>query len=109
MRLGSGTGKRSAATLCKLRDGGYTGAACLPLDSKLSSFYNFLKECFLIHKCVKLGSGDPSQLLSTLQWTELAGTVSLLYGMLLHQGRDTARDSALPPLPTHTLAVATGI
>jgi len=39
----------------------------------------------------------------------LAGTVSLLYGMLLHQGRDTARDSALPPLPTHTLAVATGI
>ena len=48
-------------------------------------------------------------LLTTLQWTELAGTVSLLYGMLLHQGRDTARDTSPPPLPTHTLAVASGI
>ena len=51
---------------------------------------------------------DPTQLLGTLQWTELAGTVSLLYGMLLHQGRDTARESSPPPLPAHTLAVATG-
>jgi len=50
---------------------------------------------------------DPTHLLSTLQWTELAGTVSLLYGMLLHQGRDTARESTPPPLPPHTLAVAT--
>jgi hypothetical protein len=51
---------------------------------------------------------DQTQLLSALQWTELAGTVSMLYGMLLHQGRDTAREGPLPPpLPAHTLAVAT--
>jgi len=49
---------------------------------------------------------DPTHLLSALQGTELAGTVSMLYGMLLHQGRDSDRDSTPPPLPQHTLAVA---
>jgi len=49
---------------------------------------------------------DGSQLLSALQGTELAGTVSMLYGMLLHQGRDSDRDSSPPSLPEHTLAVA---
>jgi len=49
---------------------------------------------------------DPSHLLSALQGTELAGTVSMLYGMLLHQGRDSDRDSIPSPLPQHTLAVA---
>ena len=37
-------------------------------------------------KGVDKKSEDQSQLLSALQWTELAGTVSMLYGMLLHQG-----------------------
>jgi len=49
---------------------------------------------------------DPNHLLAALQGTELAGTVSMLYGMLLHQGRDSDRDSTPPPLPQHTLAVA---
>merc|ERR1719427_1044742 len=49
---------------------------------------------------------DPTHLLSALQGTELAGTVSMLYGMLLHQGRDSDRDSTPPALPQHTLAVA---
>jgi len=49
---------------------------------------------------------DPTHLLAALQGTELAGTVSMLYGMLLHQGRDSDRDSIPPALPQHTLAVA---
>jgi len=49
---------------------------------------------------------DPTHLLAALQGTELAGTVSMLYGMLLHQGRDSDRDSTPAPLPQHTLAVA---
>jgi len=49
---------------------------------------------------------DPTHLLSALQGTELAGTVSMLYGMLLHQGRDSDRDSTPSQLPQHTLAVA---
>jgi hypothetical protein len=38
--------------------------------------------------------------------TELVGAVSMLYGMLLHQGAPP-RDSASPPpaLPSHTIAV----
>merc|ERR1719309_1957485 len=49
---------------------------------------------------------EPSHLFAALQGTELAGTVSMLYGMLLHQGRDSDRDSSPPSLPEHTLAVA---
>ena len=49
---------------------------------------------------------DHSHLLSALQGTELGGTVSMLYGMLLHQGRDHARDSLPPPLPQHTIDVS---
>ena len=42
--------------------------------------------CHSLWKGVDKKSEDQSQLLSALQWTELAGTVSMLYGMLLHQG-----------------------
>jgi len=61
---------------------------------------------------------DPTNLMSSLHWTEMAGTVSMLYGMLLHQGRDTRGntrctpgqgdmegESTPPELPAHTLAV----
>ena len=34
------------------------------------------------------------------------GTVSMLYGMLLHQGRDNDRDTEPPELPQHTLDVS---
>ncbi|XP_069682477.1 S phase cyclin A-associated protein in the endoplasmic reticulum isoform X2 [Periplaneta americana] len=49
---------------------------------------------------------DPTQLVATLQVTELVGAVSMLYGMLLHQGAPP-RGSASPPpaLPPHTIAV----
>lgn len=49
---------------------------------------------------------DPTQLVGTLQVTELVGAVSMLYGMLLHQGAPS-RGSASPPpaLPPHTIAV----
>jgi hypothetical protein len=49
---------------------------------------------------------DPTQLVGTLQVTELVGAVSMLYGMLLHQGAPS-RGSASPPpaLPQHTIAV----
>ena len=41
------------------------------------------------------------------QGTELGGTVSMLYGMLLHQGRDTGQRDTMPAsLPQHTLDVA---
>merc|ERR1719348_1045937 len=49
---------------------------------------------------------DPSQLLQALQGTELGGTVSMLYGMLLHQGRDNDRDTVPAELPQHTLDVS---
>ena len=49
---------------------------------------------------------DPSHLLSALQGTELGGSVSMLYGMLLHQGRDNDRDTVPAALPQHTLDVA---
>ena len=54
---------------------------------------------------IELGQ-DPSHLLSALQGTELGGTVSMLYGMLLHQGRDNDRDTEPPELPQHTLDVS---
>jgi len=50
---------------------------------------------------------DPTHLLAALQGTELAGTVSMLYGMLLHQGRDSDRSESPTSLPDHTLAVVT--
>ena len=39
--------------------------------------------------------------------TDLAGTVSMLYGMLLHQDAPMRDEKAVPPkLPPHTTAVA---
>merc|ERR1719376_178201 len=54
----------------------------------------------------KMGQ-EPAHLLAALQGTELAGTVSMLYGMLLHQGRDSDRCGSPVSLPDHTLAVVT--
>jgi len=67
-------------------------------------------------------SNDPTNLLSTLQMTDLAGTVSMLYGILLHQGMpprekfgrlgsggdaslDTPMGTPPPRLPVHTVNV----
>ena len=54
---------------------------------------------------------DPTHLLSAFQGTDLAGTVSMLYGVLLHQGSpsrfNNLGDGGQPPvkLSTHTLNV----
>lgn len=57
---------------------------------------------------------DPTYLLSTFQMTDLAGTISMLYGILLHQGatprftgssKPEVNDSSIPKLSTHTLNV----
>jgi hypothetical protein len=51
-------------------------------------------------------SDDPTQLIGTLQVTELVGAVSMLYGMLLHQGAPSRGSGSPPPaLPSHTIAV----
>ncbi|KAF4532285.1 hypothetical protein B566_EDAN007257 [Ephemera danica] len=50
---------------------------------------------------------DVSQLGATLRVTELVGGVSMLYGMLLHQGATPRGPGATPPpLPAHTVHVA---
>ena len=42
-----------------------------------------------------------------IQVTDLAGTVSMLYGMLLHQDTPMRDEKSVPPkLPPHTTAVA---
>ena len=50
---------------------------------------------------------DTSQLVSTFHVTELAGIVSLMYGMLLHSGTPARGDTPPPELPTQTLQVTT--
>ncbi|KAJ9591853.1 hypothetical protein L9F63_001670, partial [Diploptera punctata] len=62
----------------------------------------------LAARCGGGGTKDPTQLVATLQVTELVGAVSMLYGMLLHQGAPP-RGSASPPpaLPSHTISVTT--
>ena len=50
---------------------------------------------------------DPTHLLQAFQVTDLAGTVSMLYGMLLHQDAPMRDEKTVPPkLPPHTTAVA---
>ena len=50
---------------------------------------------------------DPTHLLHAFQVTDLAGTVSMLYGMLLHQDTPMRDEKSVPPkLPPHTTAVA---
>lgn len=50
---------------------------------------------------------DPTHLLQTFEVTDLAGTVSLLYGILLHQDSPMRDEKTQPPkLPAHTLAVS---
>lgn len=54
-------------------------------------------------------NNDPTHLLLTYQVTDLAGTISMLYGILLHQGAPTRDVEEAPPkLPVHTLGVVAG-
>lgn len=84
----------------------YCGVPIAPIVSVHVTFsYLFLCRC---SGSVRRGGSkdDHTQLVGTLQVTELVGAVSMLYGMLLHQGAPS-RGSASPPpaLPPHTIAV----
>ncbi|XP_059474392.1 S phase cyclin A-associated protein in the endoplasmic reticulum isoform X2 [Neocloeon triangulifer] len=86
-----------------------------PIDDDPSSAAFLLSTLRLLRSLVACartgGSGairqDVSQLGATLRITELMGGVSMLYGMLLHQGAPPRTGSAPPPpLPAHTVSVA---
>ncbi|TRY69208.1 hypothetical protein TCAL_14237 [Tigriopus californicus] len=56
----------------------------------------------------KTRPSDPTHLLQAFQVTDLAGTVSMLYGILLPQGGPNRDENSNPPkLPSHAIAVAT--
>lgn len=56
----------------------------------------------------KTRPSDPTHLLQAFQVTDLAGTVSMLYGILLPQGGPNRDENSNPPkLPAHAIAVAT--
>ena len=50
-------------------------------------------------------SDDPTQLIATLQATQLVGIVSLMYGMLLHTDAPARGDTPPPPLAQSTVTV----
>ena len=78
-----------------------------PIDNSPEVAQFLLTALQLVTSLTSCPTSDPSHLLSALQGTELGGTVSMLYGMLLHQGfSDRDRDSVPAPLPQHTLLVA---
>lgn len=56
----------------------------------------------------KSAPSDPTHILQAFQVTDLAGTVSMLYGILLHQGVPSRGDEncqSPPKLPAHTIQV----
>jgi hypothetical protein len=55
--------------------------------------------------CDKKKVNEPTQLIVTLQATQLVGIVSLLYGMLLHTDAPARGETPPPPLPAHTIRV----
>ena len=66
------------------------------------------------HVATDSSNADPTYLLTTFQMTDLAGTVSMLYGILLHQGatprftgssKHEGHDTNPPKLSNHTLNV----
>ena len=53
----------------------------------LLSGLEFISALTACAESISPNQDDPTHLLSTLQMTDLAGTVSMLYGILLHQVR----------------------
>jgi hypothetical protein len=49
---------------------------------------------------------DSCHFLATLSTTDVAGLISLLYGVLLHGGAPSRGDDRPPPLAPHTLLTA---
>ncbi|XP_068081995.1 S phase cyclin A-associated protein in the endoplasmic reticulum [Anabrus simplex] len=90
----------------------YCGSVRDPIDSDPSAAQFLLGGLGLLTtmaarcSCGRRGGEDATQLVATLQVTELVGAVSMLYGMLLHQGAPPRGTASPPPaLPSHTVAV----
>ena len=73
---------------------------------QLLSALTGLAESLLVKSSPKAAPSDPTHLLQAFQVTDLAGTVSMLYGILLHQGVPPRGEGIEPPkLPGHTIQV----
>ena len=84
-----------------------------PIDNKpdvaefLLSSFQFLSSITGLVEVLSSQDQDPTHLWKAYEVTDLAGTVELLYGMLLHQGTPSRSGNVTPPkLPNLTLNVA---
>lgn len=79
----------------------------ITLFSSISKLLTLLPSCNFndISYGIKLMEDD-TQFMLTLRVNQLCGTVSLLYGFLLHSGTPVRDDNVPPKVPQHTLDVA---
>lgn len=84
---------------------GSVNSNCLPTSYVFVSFHSNHRTNIFESSTSK--GDDPTQLLTTLEVTDLCGIVSLMYGVLLHSGTPTRRDHTPPQLSSHTTAILT--